>query len=105
MKRMRDWLSKYQRPTVIGWQIWLKRQLKARGYFPDPSGDQFVREWTELLLKDANRNGPTDWKEFRYGMESSPRMIDIVIRDQAVITTQVALSRRHFLVIKYLGFF
>jgi hypothetical protein len=105
MERMRDWLTKYQRLTVVWWRPWLKRQLKARGYFPDPFGDQFVREWTELLLKDAHRHGPNDWTNFWEEMKSSPQMIESVIRDQVSIANQDAFTRRHFLVMKHLGYF
>jgi hypothetical protein len=102
---MRDWLWKYKRLTVIWWRPWLKRQLKARGYFPDPFDDQFVREWTELLLKDVYRHGPIDWKEFCDEMKSSPQMIEGMIRDQVSMAKQDAFSRRHFLVMKRLGYF
>ena len=99
------WLEKYQRLTLIWWRPWLKRQLKARGYFPDPFGEQFVREWTEVILKDARRHGPIDGKKFSEEMRASPQIIESVIRDQVSIAKQDAFSRRHFLVMKYLGYF
>jgi len=99
------WLKKYQRLTLIWWRPWLKRQLKARGYFPDPFGEQFVREWTEVILKDARRHGPIDGKKFSEEMKASPQIIESVIRDQVSIAKQDAFSRRHFLVMKYLGYF
>jgi hypothetical protein len=99
------WLEKYQRLTLIWWRPWLKRQLKARGYFPDPFGEQFVREWTEVILKDARRHGPIDGKKFSEEMKASPQIIESVIRDQVSIAKQDAFSRRHFLVMKYLGYF
>jgi len=99
------WLEKYQRLTLIWWRPWLKRQLKARGHFPDPFGEQFVREWTEVILKDARRHGPIDGKKFSEEMKASPQIIESVIRDQVSIAKQDAFSRRHFLVMKYLGYF
>ena len=102
---MRHWLGKYQRLTVIWWRPWLKWQLKARGYFPDPFGDQFVREWTELLLKDGHRHGRIDGMSFWEEMKSSPQMIESIVRHQASIANQDALARRHFLVMKHLGYF
>ena len=102
---MRNWLRKFERLTVIWWRPWLKRQLKSRGYFPDPFGDQFVREWTELLLKEGHRHGPIDGKTFYEEMMSSPQMIENVIRHQVSIANQDAFTRRHFLVMKHLGYF
>jgi hypothetical protein len=98
------WLEKYQRLTFIWWRPWLKRQLKARGYFPDPFGDQFVREWTELLLKDARRPGAID-RKFSEEMKASPQIIQNVISDQVSIAKRDAFSRRQFLVMKHLGYF
>jgi hypothetical protein len=102
---MRHWLGKFQRLTVILWRPWLRRQLKARGYFPDPLGDQFVREWTELLLKDYRRHGPIDGNNFWDEIQSSPQIIESVIRHQASIADQDAFTRRHFLIMKHLGYF
>ena len=99
------WLGKYQNLTLIWWRHWLKRRLKARGYFPNPFGHQFVREWTELLLKEASRHGPIHWTAFSEEMKVSPRVIQSVIRDQVSIAKREAFSRRDFLVMKHLGYF
>ena len=100
-----SWLGKYQRLTLIWWRPWLKRRLKARGYFPNPFGDQFVREWTELLLKDARQHDPIHWTTFSEEMKASPQVIETVIRDQVSIVKRDAFSRRQFLVMKQLGYF
>ena len=99
------WLGKYQRLTLIWWRPWLKRRLRARGYFPDPFGDQFVREWTELLLKDVRGHGSVHWNTFSVEMKASLQVIESVIRDQVSIAKRDAFSRRHFLVMKHLGYF
>jgi len=99
------WVGKYQRLTLVWWRPWLKRWLKARGYFPNPFGDQFVREWTELLLKDVRGYGPVHWKTFSEEMKASPKVIESVIRDQVSMAKRDAFSRRHFLVMKHLGYF
>lgn len=97
-------LGKYHRLSFIWWRPWLKRQLKARGYFPDPFGDQFVREWTELLFKDAGRPGTIE-NSFSEAMKASPEMIESVIRDQVSISKRDEFTRRQFLVMKHLGYF
>jgi hypothetical protein len=97
-------LGKYHRFSFIWWRPWLKRQLKARGYFPDPFGDQFVREWTDLLFKDAVRPGAIDISVSKE-MKASPEMIESVIRDQVSISKRDAFTRRQFLVMKHLGYF
>ena len=99
------WLGKYQDLTLVWWRPWLKRQLKARGYFPEPFGDQFVREWTELLLSNARRHGPIDGISFLEEMKASPQIIESVIRDQVSISRRNAFTRRQFLVMKHLGYF
>ena len=104
--QMRDWLWKYQRPTVIWWQIWLKRDLKARGHFPQPLGNQFVRELTEMLMKDAAYwPGEIDWNQFRNRMRASTQMVEDVIRNQAELAKRDAMPPPHFLVMKHLGYF
>jgi hypothetical protein len=66
--------------------------------------EKFVREWTELLLKDARRPGAIDTK-FSEEMKASPQIIQNVIRDQVSIAKRDAFSRRQFLVMKHLGYF
>ena len=82
-----------------------KTSAQGPRLFPRPIGEQFVREWTEVILKDARRHGPIDGKKFSEEMKASPQIIESVIRDQVSIAKQDAFSRRHFLVMKYLGYF
>ena len=103
---MRDWLWKYG-PNIIWQQLALKRDLKARGYYPSPLGDDFVRELTQQLLNACviNHFGETDKKKFRNLIRRAGLMVHFVIQNQHDLSSRVSMMPSHLLVMKHLGYF